>query len=284
MNLKIIGIGVWARGMRSYREFADVVCAPDATLADREFEAPRPEAIPPRERRRAGLMINLAVAAAHQACEHAGVDKAEIPSVFVSAMGDTDITDYMCRKLAQPEKLLSPTKFHNSVHNAPSGYWSISAENRAPSTFVGGYRESFGAGLLEAGSQALAGHTPVLLVAYDIANKLPFADITSVGETLACALVVLPADCTAPAQAALDVDAKLAYQAGDGADCMPQHPAVRALAASNPIGCALGLFESITLLHAEGGARACLQVPAAPGAALNMELSTARRPLPVAPS
>ena len=102
------------------------------SIVDHEFSSPKPQAVPPKERRRAGLMINLAVEVAHQACENAGVDKTVIPSVFVSALGDTAITDYMCRKLSQPEKMLSPTKFHNSVHNAPSGYWTISSENRMP--------------------------------------------------------------------------------------------------------------------------------------------------------
>jgi 3-oxoacyl-(acyl-carrier-protein) synthase len=193
MNIRISGVGLWARGLTSFDEFLTAYEDGFAGITDAEFVAPKPATIPARERRRAGLLINLAVEVAHQACEHAGVDKHLVPSVFTSAMGDTMITDYMCRKLCSAEKLLSPTKFHNSVHNAPSGYWTISAGNRAPSTFVGGAGQSFGAGLFEAASLAQAHSGPVLLVGYDIANEPPFRDITPIAETLGVALILEPA-------------------------------------------------------------------------------------------
>ena len=142
--------------MTSYEAFLDAAANDFAGLGEADFEQPRPAAIPARERRRAGLFINIAVEVAHQACERAGVAKDAVHSVFTSAMGDTSITDYMCRKLATPEQLLSPARFTNSVHNAASGYWSISAGNREPSTFVGGFAACTGAGLLEAASQAWA--------------------------------------------------------------------------------------------------------------------------------
>ena len=121
MKAGLLGFGIWARGIEGVAAFQDQQLKQFSGLGDADFVNPKPESVPPKERRRAGLMINLAVEVAHQACEDAGVDKSQIPSVFVSALGDTAITDYMCRKLAQPEKLLSPTKFHNSVHNAPPG-------------------------------------------------------------------------------------------------------------------------------------------------------------------
>lgn len=277
MKIQIVGVGLWGRGLTGYSALSALLHEP-RNLIEGDFENPKPEAIAAKERRRAGLMINLAVEVAHQACEHAGIDKRLPPSVFVSAMGDTAITDYMCRKLAAPEKLLSPTKFHNSVHNAPSGYWTISAENRAPSSFVGGFTESFGTGLLEAASQCLGHQQPVLMVAYDIANAAPFADIEAVSENLGIALLIAPAD--------LDLEpfrvahgamrprvASLAYVPNNDAapmtNAQPEHAALAEVASGNPMGCGLRLLEA--LHHAERAATIALA--AAPGAQLQVILA-----------
>lgn len=275
MKLKILGVGLWTRGIHGYSDFIDILENEDraGSFLDSEFTPPKPTTIPTRERRRAGLIIKLAVEVAHQTCEHAGIDKSQVPSVFASAVGDTDITDYMCKKLAQPEKLLSPTKFHNSVHNAPAGYWSISAENRAPSTFVGGYRESFGAGLFEAAAQAMTIQGPVLLVAYDIANQAPWTGVSPVAETMACGIVIAPQDM--PSAGALDVRAELEFQSVDDVSpCLAHNAGIRALAQANPMGCALTLFERFTLLNSRPGESSSLQIPAAPNAVLNVDLAT----------
>src|SRR5215472_16389733 len=47
------------------------------------------------------------------------------PTVFTSSGGDGENCHEMCEVLATPERQLSPTRFHNSVHNAPAGYWGI---------------------------------------------------------------------------------------------------------------------------------------------------------------
>ena len=269
MKLGIAGFGVWGRGMEGVAAFKNAQKNNFSILADAGFSNPKPQAVPPKERRRAGLMINLAVEVAHQACEDAGVDKTQIPSVFVSALGDTAITDYMCRKLAQPEKLLSPTKFHNSVHNAPSGYWTISAENRAPSSFVGGFQESFGAGLFEAASQAHAFSAPVLLVAYDIANTAPFEDIEPVSETLGVALVVTNGRPSERGDAQEATACELEFEA-ESANALsrPVAAPLRKLACANPIGSSLALLEQLTGLTDQGAED--LRFAAAPKATLTL--------------
>lgn len=273
----IAGFGVWARGMQGTDEFCQASKTGFANLQEHEFVNPKPAAIAPKERRRAGLMINLAVEVAHQACEHAGVDKSLVPSVFASAMGDTAITDYMCRKLARPEKLLSPTKFHNSVHNAPSGYWTISAENRAPSSFVGGFRESFGAGLIEAASQAQAFGTPVLLVAYDIANSAPFHDIEPVTETMGVGLIITDPQTTstpnlAVASCAYGLAGSADKTASDAALSAPENSKLTALASANPIGGALALLEMLAGLDEPDAAQGqTLRFAAAPEAYVELK-------------
>lgn len=265
----IAGFGVWARGLHNTEDFIAAYKREFVGIADSDFVNPKPAAIPPKERRRAGLMINLAVEVAHQACEHAGVDKSLVPSVFASAMGDTAITDYMCRKLAKPEKLLSPTKFHNSVHNAPSGYWTISAENRAPSSFVGGFRESFGAGLLEAASQAQVSDAPVLLVAYDIENAAPFHDIEPISETLGVALVITNARSTAIENL---VECSLGYGLSAGAASVPASMALTPLASANPMGSALTLLEMLASLTSPSDAQGrALRFAASPEAHVELQ-------------
>jgi len=267
------GFGIWARGLQGASQFVQAMDSGFADIGQAEFVAPKPEAVPAKERRRAGLMINLAVQVAHEACDNAGVDKGTIPSVFASALGDTAITDYMCRKLAQPEKLLSPTKFHNSVHNAPSGYWTISAGNHAPSSFVGGFRESFGAGLLEAASQAHALQSPVLLVAYDIANSAPFVDIEPVAETLGVALVVLPTGLPAnstgasPKIASAELYWHMEGSNGEASRSAPRAAALQQRALQNPIGDSLALLERLASGTTGSGT---LHVAAAPAAALEI--------------
>jgi hypothetical protein len=122
----------------------------------------------------------------------AGLSPASIPSVFASTHGDLPISDYMCATLASTPRLLSPTKFHNSVHNAAAGYWTIGTGCVQASTALTAWGHTFANGLLEAAVQAVADATPVLLVAYDVAARGPMATVTCSENLLAVALVLLP--------------------------------------------------------------------------------------------
>jgi hypothetical protein len=113
--------------------------------------------------------------------------------VFASGHGDQAITDYMCATLAQAPTELSPTRFHNSVHNAAVGYWTIATGCHVTSTAVCAHRQSFGAGLLEAASLVQADAQPVLLVCSDIAGDGPLLEMTGCAITFGAALVLGPA-------------------------------------------------------------------------------------------
>src|SRR5699024_1654686 len=128
---------------------------------------PRPNRLAPGERRRVSTHVLAAVEVADQAVAAGGHDAAALPCVFTSAHGDAGIMDYMCAVLADTPQHLSPTRFHNSVHNAAVGYWTIATGCRAPSNAVAAFTGTFGAGLLEAATQALIDEAPVLLVAND---------------------------------------------------------------------------------------------------------------------
>ena len=119
LTASIEGIGFWADGLPSWpaaRAFA-TGGAPAGTAAAR----PAPRLLAPNERRRAPDTVALALEVALAACTDAGRDPAMLPSVFASTHGDLGITDYMCATMAGDPRAISPTKFHNSVHNAAAG-------------------------------------------------------------------------------------------------------------------------------------------------------------------
>jgi hypothetical protein len=104
-----------------------------------------------------------------QACSQAGVDASLLPCVHASAMGDMAITDAMCRTLAIDCQAVSPTRFHNSVLNAPVGYWSIATGGHLPADAISAFDGSCAAALLQAAIAVAVRQQPVLTVAQDVA-------------------------------------------------------------------------------------------------------------------
>ncbi len=159
---------------------------------------PQPLILPPNERRRAPDTVAVALEVAQAACTNAGRDPRQLPSVFASTYGDLAITDYMCGTLATAPLTLSPIRFHNSVHNAAAGYWSIATGCRQPYSALGAGRYTFAAGLFAAALQVCADQTDVLLVTYDIEARGPLARIAHSRGILGVALVLSVASAAVP--------------------------------------------------------------------------------------
>jgi beta-ketoacyl synthase-like protein len=155
-------------------------------------QRPAVSLLPPAERRRCALSVAWALAVAQEAMASAGLDAASLAVVFASSDGDGDIVHRLCSALATPAAAVSPTDFHNSVHNAATGYWSIGAHSPAPSTALCAYDGSFGAGLLEAACQIAIEKRPVLLIAVDLPYPPPLAVHRPVRHGFAAALVLEP--------------------------------------------------------------------------------------------
>jgi hypothetical protein len=189
LRVCVEGIGLWSPQLASFDALKTLLAG-----GTPEPPPPRPAAttLPPNERRRAPESVLLAVEVAGQAVAMSGRTAATLACVFASSQGDQQITDYMCATLAKAPNELSPTRFHNSVHNAPAGYWTIATDCQAPSTAVCAQRASFGAGLLEAASQVLAEQRPVLLVCSDTSGSGPMLEVTGCTLSLGCALVLAP--------------------------------------------------------------------------------------------
>ncbi|GAA0247559.1 beta-ketoacyl synthase chain length factor [Rhodanobacter caeni] len=201
LRIHVEGIGLWSPQLADFEALRRLL---DGDSPTPPAARPAAAAIPPNERRRAPEGVLLAVEAAGQAVAMSGRDAAGLACVFASSHGDQSITDYMCATLAHSPTELSPIRFHNSVHNAPAGYWTIAVGCREPSTAVCGHRASFGAGLLEAASQVLAEQRPVLLVCMDTAGSGPLGEVTGCRQPFACALVLAPA-ASASTRARLDI-------------------------------------------------------------------------------
>lgn len=153
---------------------------------------PLPMALPPAERRRAGAVIKVSLAAAQEAVAASGRQANDLPSVFSSSSGDGVNCHEICSALASGDRLISPTRFHNSVHNASSGYWSISSGAMTTSSVLCTFDAGFAAGLLEAMTQCAVDDTAVLLVVYDTEYPEPLYSKRRIPDTMGVAMVVAP--------------------------------------------------------------------------------------------
>ena len=188
LSADIAGIGFWTRGLPSWAAASDYLR--DGSLADAAPAKPSPQLLAPNERRRAPETVAVALEVALAACEGAGKDPSELSSVFTSMHGDLAITDYMCATVTEDPRALSPTKFHNSVHNAAAGYWTIGTHCNKPATALSSGDASFALGLLEALAQLGSGESAVLLAAYDSQATGPLAAVSSSEGLLGGALVL----------------------------------------------------------------------------------------------
>jgi len=185
----IAGIGFWANGLPTWNDA--LAFSRDGTLPENALAKPSPQLLAPNERRRAPESVAVALDVALAACTASGRDPSKLPSVFASTHGDLAITDYVASTLASDPRALSPTKFHNSVHNAAAGYWTIGNGCTAPTTAVSAYDASFAQGLLEALSLLAAGHEAVLLAAYDAPAPGPLGEQARSTGLLGGALVLV---------------------------------------------------------------------------------------------
>lgn len=253
-RVHVRGLGAWAPGLPDWASWRALLRGEGGVASDAAAR-PRPNRLAPGERRRVSTHVLAAVEVADQAVAAGGHDAAALPCVFTSAHGDAGIMDYMCAVLADTPQHLSPTRFHNSVHNAAVGYWTIATGCRAPSNAVAATgAASFGAGLLEAAVQAVAEDRPVLLVAHDDPATGPLGDVLGTTAAFACAMVLAPARADAAAPCL-----ELALEPGDGHGDAPRHPHAANLARCNPSAPGLALLEALAT-----GGNTRLRLPAAP--------------------
>lgn len=214
----------------------------------------KPSLLPANEARRATPLVRLAFqvaeAALHQYQQHSP-DKAEacvsqLASVFTSSGGDMDVIHRLCSTIANNPAMISPTYFHNSVHNAPAGYWSIATASMQASTSICAGADSFGMGLLEAALQLV--HGDVLLVSYDTAITPPLYAKKPVSEPFASAWW-LSAEPSEHSMAGLQIEL---VTAADAVPSSLSDPELEALRLDNPSARSLPLLAQLAKGQQEG--------------------------------
>ena len=192
MELTLAGQAVLGPGLPDWRT-ARAVLSGTACYEATTVSEPAPELLPPNERRRASSSARWALTVGQQALGERLGEAGEIATVFASCGGDGPITHQICEVLSGTERAVSPTAFHNSVHNAPAGYWSIATRSQAASTSLCGHGGSFGVALVEAATQVLVEGRSVLLVAYDLPYPAPMHSLWPIPHPFAAALLLDPA-------------------------------------------------------------------------------------------
>jgi hypothetical protein len=189
MKVFVEGVGIAGPGLNGWQA-SQPLLAGGAPYIDASVVIPPGDLLPPAERRRTGLPVKLALAIGCEAIAQSQRNASELPAVFASSAGDGDNIHYIFDMLSKNGREVSPTRFHNSVHNAPSGYWSIATKSMAPSTSLACFDASFVAGLIEAATQTLAGGNAVVLIAYDATYPQPLHAARPISATFGVALVL----------------------------------------------------------------------------------------------
>ena len=217
---------------------------------------PLPALLPAAERRRSGAIVKLTLATGLEAVAAAGLDPAMLPCVYTSSSGDGQNCHEICQTLASSDRHISPTRFHNSVHNAAAGYWSIATGAMTPISVLCVYDASFGAGLLETITQVLVDDVSTLLIACDTPYPEPLHHARPLPDNFGIAMVLAPrASAHSLARISVSLSSDAAHTLDDaaleqlrlGIPAARSLPLLRALARRNSGRVVLDYFEHLRL-------------------------------------
>ena len=258
LHVKVCGIGLLGPGLADWAGGQQRLRDPSSWLHSATV-VPTPNRLPPTERRRAGAVVKASIVVADEAlaglalksaldsalesAQKPALNLASLPTVFTSSTGDPDNCHLLCEALAASERLVSPTRFTNSVHNAAAGYWHIAAQSRAASTSLAAHDASFAAGLLEAAVQCSSWRAPVLLVACDVPYPEPLHTVRPLLDVFAVALLLCPPG--APGRG-------LALQLGSASATPCALPGLEAVRCGIPAARALPLLQALARDGATG--------------------------------
>lgn len=192
LSAYIDGIGLLGPGLTDWSG-SRAILAGEQPYQSQPTVLPLPALLAAAERRRSGALVRLTLATGLEAAAAAGVDAASLPCVYTSSGGDGQNCHEICQTLASDDRHISPTRFHNSVHNAAAGYWSIATGAMTPISVLCAFDASFGAGLLEALTQVAADGTATLLTANDTPYPEPLHRVRPIQDNFGVAMVLAPA-------------------------------------------------------------------------------------------
>lgn len=200
----IDGISLIAPGLPDWTGAADVLCGRHP-YTSAPCVLPALALLPPAERRRTSRVVRVALATGLAAVEHAGADAAQLPAILAAATADGHNCVALCETLASDDPRVSPTRFHNSLHNTPAGYWDIATGAQSASQSLCAADGSFAAGLLEALVEVRSAGIPTLLIAYDAEYPEPLLSARPIPDAAGIGLVLSPQP-TPRSRARIDVE------------------------------------------------------------------------------
>lgn len=234
----IQSVGMVAPGLFGWED-AQGVLSDDKSYQPEALPQLKPDMLKPNERRRTSHTIKLALQAIHDSLDTRSLSN-DLATVFASSEGDMEIVDKICRALDTTDRPVSPTHFHNSVHNAPAGYASIATGSQNASTSIAALGGSFASGLLEAAIQTCIEQQPVMLVAYDYPVPFPLSEPIPITLPFATSLLL---------SAQVNADGNLGRLdlrlEGDGEESCLQDPQLEQLRLNNPAARSLPLLQAL---------------------------------------
>ncbi|MFS8370661.1 beta-ketoacyl synthase chain length factor [Acetobacter indonesiensis] len=239
MRVVVQGLSVWGPGLSGWPH-AERVLRGEDTWQDGPVTPSPAQCLPANERRRSGPLTRLALAVAEEACQQSGLQPSSLRGVFACSNGDGAIVHSILSAITTEGGEVSPTQFHNSVHNAPAGYWTIGHHTHVPAVALGCYDWSFAQGLLKAVAECLVEKMPTVLVVYDLPIPGPIGKARVTENPFGCAFVLQP-DTTQSGICVLDIT----YDATTTQQDEVTHPDLMKLAPTNPAARALPLLEKI---------------------------------------
>lgn len=170
------GVGLWTPVYPSFASWLAAGMPEDLTSTPEQAAArPAAELLHPRLRRRTSVFTRATVTALEAAAAQGGAALNEVRLVLVSSFGEIETTVELLAQLGEPQGPVSPTKFHNSVHNTATGYMSIASGNHRESTALAGGPHNLEIALLELlAGLSIDGGDAVLLIAEELLPA-PFA-------------------------------------------------------------------------------------------------------------
>lgn len=189
LRFNLHAAGVLAPGLASLDDLRKACRRSDPLEPTTPLALPAPNVLPANERRRASGVVRLTLACIEQILQSSPFPVGSLRSVFATDEGTGEVSQQMLEVLVTTRQV-SPLLFPNSVHNAPTGYFSIAWHNRRSTTLVSLGLESFASGLLCAVAEAKVAREPVLLVAYDPAMTAPMNELLPVSQHTATAWVL----------------------------------------------------------------------------------------------
>lgn len=263
ITVDVEGVGVMGPGLVGWASSAPVLRSA-APYAPAVLDIAPSPLLSPRERRRVSAVVRLALAAAADACGDADVDASQLSSVFASSLGDGILLNALLGAIADPEGKVSPTQFHNSVHNAAAGYWTIGTGNHQSCTSVAAGPFTFAMGLLNAVVHVMGEGRTVLLTVFDHPFPEPLNQARPLLAPFAAALVLSQGRSQGAGRGKLSIEL-----ANLEAATPPRSSALRDLWLANPAARALPLLEAIAAAQpssivVDAGEHQCLRIEYSP--------------------